>query len=380
MKERTEVVILVAVSVISSLLLYLPFALNVDAVLGVKLPVTGMQVLERYYDGPLYVVVSKTFYAPASPLYSAYFLPAQYYAAHLPGYAVAIWIFSLALSPFVAMLVANLAISAAAVVVFYFLIARFKLVHDPFSSALLFLFFPPRWFLYRSIGASDPLFILLTLLMLYFLKKDESTKSTLLGAFATLTRIWGIITFPVLIGVWLWNKKLTARRFALALAIPASLLLLFSFYAYSLGNFFAYFAVNQALLDIPLLTIPTHAVMAESSSAFAAELYVILFFIYGIGIVQLYQKGYRELFLYALFMFVPVLFVLHEDISRYLLPIAPFALIIGFDALMPKRRIYFLIPLALLCVAGYLYCLAVLPTNLLPLDAFERLTQAIGML
>jgi hypothetical protein len=379
MKERTEIVVLVAVSLLSSLLLYLPFALNVDTVLGVKLPVTGMQVLERYYDGPLYVVVSKTFYAPASPLYSAYFLPAQYHAAHLPGYPVVIWLFSLALSPFVAMLVANLIISAAAVVVFYFFIARFKLVHDPFSSALLFLFFPPRWFLYRSVGASEPLFILLTLMMLYFLKKDESTKSTLLGAFATLTRIWGLITFPVLIAVWLWNKKLTVRRFALALAIPASLLLLFSFYAYSLGNFFAYFDVNQALLNIPLLTIPTRAVMGESSSAFGAELYVILFFIYSIGIVQLYQKGYRELFLYALFMFVPVLFVLHEDISRYLLPIAPFALIIGFDALVPKRRIYFLIPLALLCIAGYLYCLAVLPTNLLPLDAFERLTQAIGI-
>jgi Gpi18-like mannosyltransferase len=244
----------------------------------------------------------------------------------------------------------------------------------------LFLFFPPRWFLYRSIGASEPLFILLTLLMLYFLKKDEATKATLLGAFTTLTRIWGIITFPVLIGVWLWNKKLTVRRFSLALAIPASLLLLFSFYAYSLGNFFAYFAVNQALIGIPLQVIPAQAVMAESSSAFAAELYVILFFIYGIGIVQLYQKGYRELFLYAFFMFVPVLFVLHGDLSRYLLPIAPFALIIGFDAILPKKRIQFLIPFALLCIAGYLYCLAVLPTNLLPLNAFDRLSQLIGML
>ena len=72
MKERTEVIVLVAVSLLSSLLLYLPFALNVDAVLGVKLPVTGMQVLQRYYDGPLYVVVSKTFYAPTSPLYSLF--------------------------------------------------------------------------------------------------------------------------------------------------------------------------------------------------------------------------------------------------------------------------------------------------------------------
>lgn len=101
--------------------------------------------------------------------------------------------------------------------------------------------------------------------------------------------------------------------------------------------------------------------MAESSSAFAAELYVILFFGYGFGIVQLYQKGYRQLFLYALFMFVPVLFVLHGDISRYLLPIAPFVLIVGFDVILPKKRIHFLIPFALMSIADYLYCLAVLP-------------------
>jgi Gpi18-like mannosyltransferase len=187
-------------------------------------------VLDRYDDRQRSVVVSKTFYTPVSPLYSAYFFcPISYFAAHLPSYPFLIWLFSLALSPFVAMLVANLAISAAVVGVFYLLIARFRLIHDPFSTALLFLFFPPRWFLYRSIGASEPPFILLTLLMLYFLKKDEATKSTLLGAFTTLTKIWGIITFPVLIGMWLWNKKLTVPRFALALTIQSSLLLLFSF-------------------------------------------------------------------------------------------------------------------------------------------------------
>ncbi len=118
MKERTEVVILVAVSVISTLFLWLPLALNVNTVLGVNIAATGIQVLERYYDGPLYVIVAKTFYTSTSPLYGASDLPATYFAAHLPGYPVVIWLFALAVPPFVAMLVANLVISAAAVVVF----------------------------------------------------------------------------------------------------------------------------------------------------------------------------------------------------------------------------------------------------------------------
>jgi len=184
--------------------------------------------------------------------------------------------------------------------------------------------------------------------------------------------------FFVLVGSWLWNKKLTPKRVVLALAVPGSLVLLFTFYAYSLGNFFAYFAVNSGLLQIPLLLIPASTVLPESSSAFAGEWYVVLFFLYGLGIVKLYEKRFRELFLYALVMFLPLLFVFHEDISRYLLPIAPFALIIGFDEIIPKKRVYFLIPLALLCVASYLYCVAVLPTNVLPLDALQRLSQALG--
>jgi hypothetical protein len=378
MNERSEIAILVVVSVVSSLLLYLPFALGVHTILGVQLPATGIAMVERYYDGPLYAVVSKTFYAPSADIYGALGLPAAYYAAHLPGYPSVIWLFSFATSPLVAMLAANLVISAGAAVAFYLLTARFKLVHDPFLSSLLFLFFPPRWFLYRSVGASEPLFILVSVLMLYALKKDAPGKATLGGVVASLTRIWGVLSVFVLIGSWLWNKKLTPKRVILALAIPASTLLLFALYAYRLGDFFAFFSVNAGYLQTPLLLIPARTVLPESSSAFAGEWYVVLFFLYALGIVRLYEKRFRELFLYALVMFVPLLFVFHPDISRYLLPIAPFALIIGFDELVPKKRLYFLLPFALLCVATYLYCVAVLPTNLLPLDAFARLTQALG--
>ena len=48
MNEKSEIAILVAVSIVSSLLLYLPFALNVHAILGVQLPATGITVIERY--------------------------------------------------------------------------------------------------------------------------------------------------------------------------------------------------------------------------------------------------------------------------------------------------------------------------------------------
>jgi len=92
--------------------------------------------------------------------------------------------------------------------------------------------------------------------MLYALKKDAAGQGDAYGVAASLTRIWGVLSFFVLVGSWLWNKKLTPKRVVLALAVPASLLLLFTFYAYSLGNFFAYFAVNSGFLQIPCSSSP----------------------------------------------------------------------------------------------------------------------------
>lgn len=96
-RTRYELLTLIAISVGSTLVLYVPFALSMHSVLGVPLAETGFSVLQRYYDGPLFAIVSQTFYAPQSPIFDAYpWVSPAYYAAHLPGYPLCILVVSTA--------------------------------------------------------------------------------------------------------------------------------------------------------------------------------------------------------------------------------------------------------------------------------------------
>lgn len=76
----------------------------------------------------------------------------------------------------------------------------------------------------------------------------------------------------------------------------------------------------------------------------------------------------------------PMLFLAHNDLSRYLLPAAPFALLLAFDDVLAPtlRRKSFWIAVALLIGASYVYAWAVLPQNLMPAEAFEKLLAIVG--
>jgi hypothetical protein len=373
-RAHYELFVLVAVSMGSTMALYVPFALGMHSVASVPLRETGFSVIQRNWDGPLYAIVSQTFYASHSPLFDAWTgWPIINYPAFLPGYPFVIRLFSTAffISPLSAMLIANIVLSAAAVCVFYIFTKTYGLVHDPFVSSLLFLFFPPRWFMFRSIGASEPLFILATICMLYAVRRDAPWYAILFAVVATLTRIWGVLTIVVLLVIWAWDKKLTVKRAVGTLAIPLALLGLFSYYAYSLGDFFAYFKVNANLLATPFSSI------ARYGNGVSGEWYAVLFVMYALGIILLYERGHRDLFVYSLLLFVPVVFIVHPDVSRYLLVLAPFALIIGLDAVVPKRRWHAYLLVGILVIAAYVYCFKVLPENLMQLGGFQNVARAL---
>src|SRR3990167_6864557 len=86
---RSPEVILTVLVVFSTLAVWLPFLLNLDSIAGVQLKETGRQVLDRYLYGPLFVVVSKTFYSSESDLYSYFDLPPEYFTIHFPFYFAA---------------------------------------------------------------------------------------------------------------------------------------------------------------------------------------------------------------------------------------------------------------------------------------------------
>lgn len=134
-------------------------AINIVATLAVYLPfINNFEVIYRYLDGPLYMYVAKTLYV--MPAVTPFNLPDFYYACHLALYPLLIRAFSF-MGYDRSMLFVAIAASTLATMVFYQLLKEFKYSVNPFWASVVFIFFPSRWLLYHSVGASEPLFILL---------------------------------------------------------------------------------------------------------------------------------------------------------------------------------------------------------------------------
>ena len=55
---------LVAMSLLPTLLIWLPFFARLKSLWGIPLPDSGMATIVANYDGPLFMVVAKTVYNP----------------------------------------------------------------------------------------------------------------------------------------------------------------------------------------------------------------------------------------------------------------------------------------------------------------------------
>jgi hypothetical protein len=75
----------VGLAIIPSILVWLPFLMGWSEVLGIPIPQGGMENVAANYDGPLYIVIAKSFYnLPFIAANYSFPLPLEYYAAHFP--------------------------------------------------------------------------------------------------------------------------------------------------------------------------------------------------------------------------------------------------------------------------------------------------------
>ena len=92
---------------------------------------------------------------------------------------------------------------------------------------------------------------------------------------------------------------------------------------------------------------------------------LLYFFLYLTAIITLKDSKYRSLFYFPLLFFVAGIFVQHRDLSRYLLPIWPFA-VIAFEQTFTSRK--FRYAFYLLLPAIYLYAWNFLLGNIIPVS------------
>ena len=360
---------LILLSLIPTLLIWLPFFLRVKSFWTIPLPQQGMATIVANFDGPLYLAVAKTFYNPGL-LGSNYQFPLsnEYYSAHFPLFPILIKVFSPILGHPYSMLFATLLSSVFALYFFYIHSREYLSKENALFLTAIFSIFPARWLIVRSVGSPEPLFVALVLASIYYFRKEKYLFAGIAGLLAQMTKSPAILLFlAYLIQIIIPHiknlKKIEIKKYLPILLIPAGLLVVFTIYGVRYGDFFTYFKSGDNIhLFFPPFQIFNYS--APWVGTFWLEEIIFIYAIGVLGIYKLYQEKMMMYFYFTLTFFVSLLFVAHRDLLRYALPVVPF-LLIAFREILIKKE--FKIVLAVIIIPIYLYSLAFISQNAMPI-------------
>jgi len=291
-----------------------------------------MRSIDRFWDGPAYLSTAKEgwVHPPSNPL------PID--ASRAPVYPLAIRALSW-IGWERALLAVVVIASVAAVLLFYRLAREVWKVRSPGFLALVFLFFPPRWLLYRSVGASEPIYLALVLLSIWYFEKARVGKASIAAGLASATRLPGLMMLPAY-ALLLLRRKPDRRIYWLAV-IPAGVVAWFVYCAVRLGDPWAPLEPNlekvSSFLPFDILnrnlSWPLH---------YGGEAQILLFLLYGIGIWRV--REFRVPFAYCAFQFLFLIFLADGDLNRYALTMAPFALVLGYREIIDTKAFRWAFP------------------------------------
>lgn len=379
-KTVNHLLIITCFVIVSTLLVWLPHLLQIHNFWGLDFS-NGFYTIYRNFDGLEYIVIAKTFYNPGLIAGIPQSLPASYFASHFPGFAILITLFAPLLGYLKSMLFVSILSTIAASISFYFLVKDFKLTSQPLILSLIFLILPARWLIVHSVGSSEPTFIFFIISAIYFFMKFEQNHhfpnlllASLMGLFTQFTRPPGILLFIALAAYIHWKFYLESKnvnffkaftnhlKYFPLLLIPLTLLLIFFWYGQTYHDFLAYFhsGDNIHLTFPPFQVFNKHQFWVGDIWLEDIVYILILGFLAGLTLIKrkLYPMGF-----FVLTYMIAGSFVIHRDISRYLLPVFPFALI-AFEKVLVSRE--FRIVLIILALAIYLYCQNYIINNVAP--------------
>jgi len=382
-KAWRDLLIITLVSLASTALIWLPFFLRLTSFWKISLPAEGMATIMKNFDGLYYVVIAKSLYNPEIITRLVPFdLPAIYYAAHFPLYPLLIKIGGLVINYAWSMLSISVIASLLSAIVFYLFLKEFKLSKDPLWLTIIYLLFPARWLIVRSVGSPEPLFLLFLLTSFYYFKKKNWWLAGGFGALAALTKPPGILLFVAyaIFLYWQGSKETWLTRLAQVfrlsrsnwlaqlirtayplLLIPFALLILSIYYLYIYGNFFAYFHSGD---NIHLFWPPLQVFNAAAAwvGTYWLEEVIYIYLLGILGVIFLFRQRRYDLGIFAAVFYYTTLFISHRDISRYSLPMLPFILI-AFDKFLVKKE--FKIAFWIILLPIYLYAINFIAGNTL---------------
>jgi hypothetical protein len=382
---RKDISLIILATIIMTLLVWLPHIFRLSSFFSLDFS-AGFNTIYRNFDGLEYIAIAKTGYNPEQLAALPLSLSHSYYAAHFPGYAILILAFAVILGFLKSMLFVSVLFTALSAIAFYFLLRDFKLSDHPLLMSLIFLILPARWLIIHSVGSAEPVFIFFVIMALYFFMKFEEVKKSRFiwaaagfGVLAQVTRPPAVLLF-IAFGLYiLWKvivtKELTfAKRLGRAILeylplilMPAALILVFDWYLVAYNDFLAYFHSGDNIH----LTLPPFQVF-NKNQAWVGDIWledVIFIFLLGFysGFLLLKKKLYPMAFFVFTYLTASI-FVAHRDISRYTLPVFPFALI-AFEKTLTSKE--FKIALAIISLGIYLYAQNFILQNTAPIPNLE---------
>lgn len=375
LSRLTKLLPLLALTLIPTLLIWLPFFLRLESFWGIPLPQRGMEVVVANYDGPLYLVAAKSFYNPQIIKSFEFSLPVEYYAAHFPLFPLLIKLGAVLLGLPYAMLAITVLSSLLAIYFFYKFIKDYVNEKNALWLTAIFSVFPARFLVVRSVGSPEPLFVAAIIASIYYFRKEKYLWAGIWGAVATLTKSPGILLFLAYLGVILspkigkiatesfpkWIATLELKKYLPLLLIPAAIVLVFVFYWITLGDFFAYFHSGDNIhLFFPPFSIFNYSAPWVGTFWLEEIIFVYLFGI--VTFVRLINFRERTLAWFVGIFFASLIFVSHRDLIRYGLPIVPFAILAFSETLIKKE---FKIAMAVLAIPIYLFSLAYISQNVM---------------
>ncbi|MFA6184518.1 MAG: hypothetical protein WC682_05500 [Parcubacteria group bacterium] len=361
---------LLLLTIIPTLLIWMPFFFRLKTFWHIPLPEQGMATVVSNFDGPLYIIAEKTLYNPELIGLNYQFpLSNEYYSAHFPMFPMLIKSFSPIFGSPYSMLFVTLSGSLLALYFFYKHARRFLNNNDSLWLTFVFAIFPARWLIVRSVGSPEPFFIASILASTYFFGKKKYLLSGIWGMLAQITKSPAILLFiAYVLQILVTNiknlKNIDVKKYLPLLLIPLGVILVFSFYKITYGDFWVYFKSGDNMhLFFPPFQIFNYS--ADWVGTFWLEEVIFIYLIGILGIYKLYQEKLITYFYFSLVFFIPLLFVAHRDLMRYSLPLVPF-LLLGYRESLLKKEIKFAI--IILIIPIYLYSLAFISQNAMPIS------------
>jgi len=355
---------LLALTILSSLFFWLIFYFNLPSKIGFGN--VSLETVFSNYDGPNYMVISKCGYIKdcIGPNFSLP-QPLEYYPAHFPGYPFLIKFFNNFTTGPKAMLFSTLLGSIFLSLILFEFLKLFVKEKKAYWLTVLFLFFPARFFVLRSVGAPETWFLAGIIASVFFFKKDKIWLSAIFAALAQTFKtpaVLLVLSYAVIaIYELVKNKNLPAGRHGLIpvvkkyypyLLTPITILGIFYLYYLQTGNLLAYFQSGD---NFHLNFLPYLVFISTKSwiNTIWLEDIIYIFLIAIYGVYRLLKKYKFDIIaIFPLVFLLATLLVAHRDISRYISPVYPF-LFLAFQKFLNKKSVKIIFLLLLPAIVLY---------------------------